>query len=444
MLFFYTICYKSNSMRIAGRFLISILGGILCSVAVTGKPGQLVPIAHEDPAIRYWSDELHDPVAELNHKIRSGSAGLTFDKTFGYLPSLLHNLGISAASQLMVFSKTSLQSMLISPSNPRAIYFNDAVAVAWVRGSPLLELVAQDPQQGMIFYSLDQSLQTRPLPGRDETACLGCHSTPSSLGVPGTILRTVFPQETGAIVTGLIGSESDHRTPFAERWGGWYVTGKAGPPFHRGNATVSNVRETSTIPAPDPVRRVPLPDRFSTSGYLTPYSDIVALSVFEHQMHMMNQITRIGWDFRVVAHRHPDRHDGAATRLLQEAVRDFVDYLLFVDEATWTAPIEGTSGFAEEFARLGPFDGKGRSLRQFDLQNRLMRYPCSYMIYSDVFKALPVEAREAIYRRMWAVLSGSAEERKYRGLSSSARQAVVEILRGTLKDLPDYFGPAVR
>ena len=118
---------------------------------------------------------------------------------------------------------------------------------------------------------------------------------------------------------------------------------------------------------------------------------------------------------------------------------EFVDYLLFVDEAPMTARIEGTSGFAEKFAAYGPFDSKGRSLRQLNLDKRLMRYPCSYMIYSDAFNALVAQAKDAIYRRMWEVLSGQEMGKKYSRLSIEDRKAIVEILTETLKDLPDYF-----
>lgn len=107
---------------------------------------------------------------------------------------------------------------------------------------------------------------------------------------------------------------------------------------------------------------------------------------------------------------------------------EIVDYMLFNGEARLGAPVHGTSGFQEKFASRGPFDRAGRSLRQFDLERRMMRYPCSYMIYSAAFDQLPAEARDAIYQRLWAVSSADA-----------SRRAIVEILRDTKKDLPSYF-----
>jgi hypothetical protein len=374
----------------------------------------------EHAAIRYSSAPVQDSVAGLNEKLASGAASLSFDSSFGYLKSVLHALSIPIESQLMVFSKTSLQSILISPDNPRAIFFNDSVSVAWVRGSPLLELAAHDPTQGMIFYTLAQTPQPRPLFAADASGvCLGCHQTSENLDVPGGVARSVFPGAAGAIVTGLSGSISDHRTPFELRWGGWYVTGKRGPIYHRGNATVSSVQEGTSEQPPMLRRSEPLPERFSTSTYLTPHSDIVALTMFDHQMRMMNLITRAGWEARTEA------------TTFKKFINEFVDYLLFIDEAPMTAPLEGSSGFAATFTAQGPFDRRGRSLRQFDLTNRLMRYPCSYMIYSEAFAALPQKAKDAIYERMREVLSGEEKNQTYRRLSAMDRNAIREILEDT-------------
>ena len=127
--------------------------------------------------------------------------------------------------------------------------------------------------------------------------------------------------------------------------------------------------------------------------------------------------------------------------LLPSTVTEIVDYLLFVDEAPLPGRVQGTSGFAEQVAQRGPFDQQGRSLRQFDLSRRLMRYPCSYLIYSPVFDALPAQPREAIYQRMWQILSGHERSGRYARLSESDRVAIVQILRDTKKGLPGYFRP---
>ena len=101
--------------------------------------------------------------------------------------------------------------------------------------------------------------------------------------------------------------------------------------------------------------------------------------------------------------------------------------------------VDGTSGFAARFASRGPRDRQGRSLRELDLDGRLMRYPLSYMIYSDAFDALPADAKDSIYRRLWEVLSGRDRSSRYAHLSDADRRAIREILLDTKPGLPSYF-----
>jgi hypothetical protein len=157
---------------------------------------------------------------------------------------------------------------------------------------------------------------------------------------------------------------------------------------------------------------------------------------------MTNLLIRVGWEFRVARYERPGVFQ--ATAPLRAMVNELVDYLLFVDEAALPARVRGTSGFSEKFSASGPRDRSGRSLRQLDLGRRLLRYPCSYMIYAEVFDGLPAEAKEAIYARMWQVLSGEDRSQRYARLSRPDRQAIIEILRDTKKGLPDYFQRGVR
>jgi hypothetical protein len=367
--------------------------------------------ALDHPAIEYSTRPVADPVAVLNRKLEAGKK-LDYEPGHGYLRAVLDALAISVESQITVFAKSSFQQHLISPSNARAIYFNDQVAVGWVRGGPFLEIASVDPRQGTIFYALNQFSNAKPrLTRRDD--CLTCHESYDTLGVPGMLLRSVYPASNGYVIRELGSYNSDHRVPFAHRWGGWFVTGKTDALPHLGNAAFKAENEAETLEG-------------NFQGYLSPGSDIVALMVFDHQMHMINLLTRIGWETRFALHEKtltPEKLAGMA--------KEIVDYMLFLEEARLNSPVQGTLGFEEKFAAQGPFDKKGRSLRQFDLNRRMMRYPCSYMIYSPAFDALPEEARAAIYQRMWQVLS----ERT----SAEDRRAIVDILRDTKKDLPAYF-----
>jgi hypothetical protein len=271
--------------------------------------------------------------------------------------------------------------------------------------------------------------------------CLGCHQSRNSFDIPGMLVRSVYPESNGMPINPLGSHLLDHRTSFEERWGGWYVTGSAGSMRHLGNGFVTNPDKPESMITDETLNVKTLKGKFDTDAYLSPYSDIVALMVFEHQMHLMNLITRAGWDFRVASSLESatGKRNEAIDLQLRDATNELVDYLLFADETPLTSKIQGSSGFAEKFAAQGPSDGKGRSLRQFDLEHRLMRYPCSYMIYAPAFDALSADAKKAIYERMWKILSGEEKNSKYAQLSAADRRAIVEILRDTKKDLPDSF-----
>jgi len=378
------------------------------------------------PVIRY-PGETTDRVAQLNRKLQSGEISLQFEERTGYLRSLLAALDIPIESQVALYSGTSLQARIINARNPRTIFFNDSTAVGWMSGG-LIEVASLDPKQGAIFYLLPQ--QTTP-PLRQlarDTRCLTCHYSTNTLGVPGFLVRSIPSAPSGMIMPWLGNYTTDHRSPLGERWGGWYVTGRGGR--HLGNAPVED-RTLQDVSIDEANLNVStLENRFDTRSYLSPHSDIVALLVFDHQMRMMNLLTRIGWEARIF-----ERDERPAPDALNDVVTEVVDYMLFVDEAPLDG-ITGTSGFAERFVARGPRDSKGRSLRDLDLQRRLFRYPCSYMIYSDAFVALPDVARNAVYARLLQVLTGRDPSPKYRNLSAQDRQAILEILRDTKNDLP--------
>jgi hypothetical protein len=390
-----------------------------------------------EPVIAYFSQPTTDPVARLNAQLESGTASLAFDDASGYLRSILDGLDVPFQSQLLVFSKTSVQASRITPRNPRAIFFNDRVVVGYIPDAPLLEFAAQDPQQGIVFYTLDQSRADKPLIERRDF-CLSCHNASSTLEVPGMLVRSIVTTPTGTTVPRFGNYTSDHRSPFQERWGGWYVNGRHGRMVHLGNAMLLNRDRPEEMVTGEALNAESLKERFDSPHYLTPHSDIVALLVFEHQMRMMNLLTRIGWETRVALGQ--SRRDLPA--VIARAAAEVVDYMLFVDEAPLPGPISGFSGFAERFSSRGPSDRQGRSLRHLDLSRRLLRYPCSYLIYSEAFDSLPDAAKDAIYRRLWQILSGGESDPKYTRLTAADRRAIVGILRDTKSNLPDYFGGA--
>jgi len=387
--------------------------------------------AIDHPAIAYRATMPTDPVATLAARLSDGSVTLPYDQDAGYLPALLKALDISVASQLVVYSKTSLQQAIISPQNPRAVYFNDSVMVAWPRGG-FIELAALDPRQGVQFYILPQQPFGSPFLIR-RTDCLSCHHSYDTLGVPGLLARSVITGPRGEAMRFLGNYLMDDRTPIDERWAGWFVTGSSGKGRHLGNQMPPPTRDLNAAVTAQATSVDAFPD--ALRGYLSPRSDIVAHLVFDHQLRVTNLLTRAGFEVRFA--------EAAANRDVRataaHAARDLVDALLFVDEAALPSGVTGDAQFSATFAARGPSDRQGRSLRSLDLRARLMRYPCSFMIYTDAFDALPPAALDATYRRLWVVLSGEEKDPRYARLSPADRTAILEILRETKKGLPEYF-----
>lgn len=367
------------------------------------------------------AQNLHDPVSELSRRIEQGKLQLAFDPVTGYLPAVLKALDIPVESQMAVFSKTSIQAMRIEPANPRVLFFNDAVIAGWVRGG-FVEFASQDPQQGIIFYRLDQrpsayrqrmASATPESPFTRRNDCLRCHMSSATLGVPGVLLRSVFPSPSGVPLTRGASYDTDNRLPFEKLWGGWYVTGNSGSSAHMGNLIATDEAHPESMLRGAPMHLDSIAAKCRPDSRLTAYSDIVALLVFEHQVRIMNLLAR--------AAKEPNS---------LTALNELADSILFTDEAPLKGEIAGTSGFAEEFSSRGPRDSHGRSLRDLSLKGRLLRYPCSYMIYSQAFDALPAEARTSVYRRMWQTLSTRPADEC---------QPVITILRETKQDFPAYF-----
>ena len=441
-----------NRAASGARAAVIACGVIATTTAAAATLAERFSASFRHPAIEYGTRPRTDRVAQLNARLRTGEATLAFDRRRGFLPAVLDALDVPVESQTLVFSKTSLQSDFIGPDNPRALYFTDDVAVAWIRGAPALELAALDPRQGVMFYALSQSRRARGF--QRPRSCLECHVSDATLGLPGLAVGSAVIDPEGVPYVSV---PIDQRTPISSRWGGWYVTGHTGLGPHVGNTVATDPDEPMLLEDEANFNLPTVEDRFDTSGYLTPYSDIAALMVLEHQAHMTNLLTRTGWEFRVAAHEgHVTRGLFRAPRAVggdvtlratvgedgrpREAVGALVDYMLFVDESPLADRMVGSAGFEAMFEARGPFDRRGRTLREIDLDTRLFRYPCSYMIYTAAFDALPTDAKDAVYRRLWQVLSGADRDSRYEHLTRGDRQAVVEILRDTKPDLPDYFG----
>lgn len=427
------------------RFLLT---AALCLASVLIATNHCVaqPARFEQPPIDYLNAPTDDAVAQLSSKLKDGSVKLRFDEKHGYLPALLDALKVPVSSQTLVFSKTSLQLHRISPRQPRALYFNDDIYIGWCQRGDVLEIAATDAQQGAIFYTLDQFETDKPKIVRDAGQCLTCHASSRTQNVPGYLVRSVQASAAGHPILGSGTYTNDHTSPFKQRWGGWYVTGTHGDMRHMGNS-YSKSRDAE-LDLEQGANITELDSFFDTGKYLAPHSDLVALMVLEHQTQMHNAITAANFETRQAIHqsyemneildREPGYLSESAQRRIDAAAENVVKHLLMCDEFELTNSVAGTSNFADEFQNQGPCDGQGRSLRQLDLNTRLFKYPCSYLIYSPAFDNLPDEVRQRIVERIKAVLTGENQAPEFEHLTNEMRTSILQILSATK---PEFATP---
>ncbi|MBI3853963.1 MAG: hypothetical protein HY298_27365 [Verrucomicrobia bacterium] len=386
----------------------------------------------DEETINYNKTKADGPVARLQERIDKGEVKLKHDDTFGYLLALLEELKVPVSSQMLVFSKTSFQRERISPKTPRALFFNDDVYVGFIPGAPLLEVSTADPKLGGVFYTFTQTATDKMRFVRTDQ-CLECHASAKTMGVPGHLLRSFPTDEDGVVDLNNGVSLVNHRTLLEERWGGWYVTGTHGKQTHRGNligpaAFARQEKEPNYLGNLTDLSRF-----FPVSNYPRPQSDIVALMVLEHQTHMHNFITRLNYESTLALQQY------GHINYLKNIVDAFLKYLLFTEEAPLNNPVKGNPEFAMAFENRGPRDKQGRSLREFDLQTRLFKYPCSYLIYSDAFAHLPGPMKTHLYQRLWDILTNKDSGPAFQKISADTKRAILEILRETKPDLPDYW-----
>ena len=396
--------------------------------------------------INYSKGAADNPVSRLGEKLAKKELRLKRDDEFGYLPAMLDALAVPRSSQVLVFSKTSLQQRVISPRTPRAIYFNDDVYVGYCQNGEVLEVSAADLKLGTAFYTLYQEAE-RPKLARQTDNCLQCHGGAATRGYPGHIVRSLHVDSGGNPFYAAGSFRTDTSSPFDQRWGGWYVTGTHGDARHLGN-TVYSGGQDAEIGGPRTAGQnvVDLKSRFETSRYLTPHSDIVALLVLEHQTGMHNRLCQASLEARIALEQQktlnrelgePDDKmwDSTASRL-RGAADSVLEGLLFVGEPKLAAPVKGTSEFATEFAAKGPRDARGRSLRDFDLKTRMFRHPCSYLIHSAAFRGLPGEVRNPVLTRLHEILAAPGPTKGFEHLSATDKTALLEIIRATVPELP--------
>ncbi|MBE0542678.1 MAG: hypothetical protein IH623_15075 [Verrucomicrobia bacterium] len=398
---------------------------------------------YEQPPVNYSSTSARDAITQLQARLVAGKLKFTGSGK-DIVQTLLRELAIPVESQMLVFSKTSFQRKLIRPDRPRAIYFSDTCYVGWVPYG-LIEIAAIDPELGPVFYSLDPNAAA-PHIVRDND-CLSCHGGAFVRGIPGVFARSVFTDAAGEPLLRHGSEVVDFRTPFTNRWGGWYVTGQHGDSLHRGNVLA---RDQSGKLLVDLERGANLPDLsgfFEPKSYLSEGSDIVALLVFEHQIAMQNTLTRAGINCRrMLTYQQNLQRDfkepvteeltyDSVKRVFDSSAKDVVDDLLFKDEAPLPEGLAGSAAFQNAFQATARRGDDGSSLREFHLQGHLFKNRCSYLIYSESFLALPAALKRRVYERLVHALHPAKPDPQYAYLDADERARISRILKQTHPEL---------
>ena len=417
----------------------------------TSSSSSVLVYDRDYPFMHYASGIEHNDVARMQERIKDGSLKLTPTPQHGYLESVLSALKINPDSQVLVFSKTSLQVDAISEATPRAIYFNDDTYVAWVQKTGMLEIVTMDAERGPVFYTMYAS-DPRGRLQRETLRCLTCHDSYSEMGggVPHFLFDSVYELQGGNLLPDSVARETTDETPIAQRWGGWYVTGKDGGAPNLGNIKQPPGRAPVSL---EKVSRGALPSLSSlldTAPYLRPTSDIVALLVLQHQVTLHNEIVHANYKSLVVLYKelpgtdpktlHWAQLPGKLQTRLDLMLRPLVDALVMVNAAPLKAKVTGSSGYAAWFQNLGPKDARGRSLRQLDLHTRVFRYPLSFQIYTEGFDALPLCVREHVYAQLAKILRDRDPGSEYNRLPIADRQAAFDILVATKPEFARFVG----
>ena len=403
----------------------------------------------EKPPIDYHQTVANNPITQLQAKLDLGKVTLRYSDQHGYLPALMKLLEVSPSTQALVYSKSSLQLRRINPTTPRALYFNDQIYLGWVPEGDVVEIIASDPTLGSVFYSLPQRRSATPKFIRDKGQCLQCHAARRTQNVPGPVVRSLFTSHNGQPVYNFGTYVSDHTSPFSQRWGGYYVTGTHGNMRHMGNMLVDANQGRSEVNFDDGANVTDLSRLVNTKAYLTDESDLVALMVLEHQTQMQNLITFALYEeirgrqydksMNAALNRDPKFESEFTTRRTTRANNNLIRYLLFADEFHLTAPLRGTSTFADTFSKRGPHDNQGRSLYQLDLKSRLFRYPLSYMIYSPLFQQLPPATLKAVAQKLHQHLNADVNEQGLEHLTPKLKLALLDILRQTHPQIVKYW-----
>ncbi len=382
--------------------------------------------------IRYSDTMATDRLAGLVKKLEERKAEGQPGQGLKALEFILEYLNVPKESQVLVFSKTSLQISRITPQNPRSLFFSENAYVGYVPGGAV-EVIAHDAVLGPVFYLVEPDKDGAMRIERDTNRCLSCHATARTENVPGMLIRSVYAEEEGHPILQLGTHDVAHETPLADRWGGWFVTGKTSLP-HLGNRVFKE--DSDLTPSSIPIKSVA--GMVDVKNYLRPTSDVVSLLVLEHQVKMHNLLNAAAMNYRrsvyfmKILNPDADPAQGSAGDVADSGAKDIVNYLFFKDETDLGDGVEGDPGFQKAFMKRFPKSKDGESLAEFRLYGRIFKNRCSYMVYSEAFKGMPDALKKKVITRMKRVIAGEEEGFEY--LKASERKRIDMILGETLAD----------
>ncbi len=394
------------------------------------------------PPHDYNSIQGRDAMSRLLGRAAAGDFEFGEETGRPLLRRLLAELGIPESSQVLLFSKTSLQREHISPENPRAIFFNENGYVSWMPDG-LIEVLMFDPDAGGLFFieELPEERSDPRIAFAKGRGCTGCHSGSATNFLPGPMARSSYVDVEGRRIGSVSGHiRMNHAMPPQNRWGGFYVTGAPASLGHLGNAFARKEGKATVLDRPEPSPRSDLSGFFDAARYPRPDANVFPLLLFDHQIEAHNLLMEVRYRWRLFEYERA-KFGGKASSLasegLERGMRRLVRYLLFADEA----PLDGSGlvvseQFRRDFAGRRRADPEGRSLRDPDLRTRLFSHRLSYMIYSQAFEDAPLEMRETVYARLHEILLVAEAPEGFGYFDPGEREAIVAILRATKDDLP--------
>lgn len=384
----------------------------------------------------YWEAPLQNPFTEWLKKTQGQPAAdspAPADEKEA-LRRLLASLKVPESSQMLVFSATSLQRS-ISPSRPRALYFNDELYVGWVPGGSV-EIAADDPSLGPVFFIANFTRSGALTTPERQNRCMNCHASSDLKSLPSLMAASTLPDVAGGSLESWRDVSVGHQVPWSERFGGWHVTdAPASAAPHSNLLGEYSQGRIQTLPNPPG-------QRYRESTYLRPSSNVLPQLVHEHQLGAVNLLTAALYrarELKAAASSPAGSLSDEARAELATLGQGLARYFLFADEAA--APASGIpqdDAFARSFSENKKTDARGRSLKDFDLTTRLFRHRGSYMIYTPLWRHLPPEVKDPAWRALHDALSQPGHPNGLH-LPAEEKTAIQEILTATCDDLPAWW-----